>query len=235
MNTPVMLERTPAYFNSQWRESRGPFPDRAKGPFVTISRQSGSGGASLARILARRLNGQSGEEVSWNVFEGNLTTRMLRSHQLPAYFARFLPEDKVSEINASIGEIVGLHPSLYELVQKTNETMRELAQNGNVILVGRGANFATSDLKTGIHVRLVAPEQHRARYLAQLYNMSEKEAFSFNVKRDAARDRYVKSTFGANVKDSAEYDLVINTARLSLPQAAELIIAQVHARAKAMA
>ena len=235
MNTPVMLERTPAYFNSQWRESRSPFPNRATGPFVTISRESGSGGASLARILARRLNGESGDEVYWNVFEGNLTTRMLRSNELPTYFARFLPEDKISEINASIGEIVGLHPSLWELVQKTNETMRELAQSGNVILVGRGANFATADLKTGIHVRLVAPQEHRAKYLAQLYNMSEKDAFAFNVKRDAARSRYVKSTFGTDVEDSSAYDVLINTARLSLPQAAELIISQVQARAKAMA
>src|ERR1700761_7889615 len=105
MNTPVLLDRTPAYVNSQSRESRSPFA-KAAGPFITVSRESGSGGASLARILARQLNAQSHQEVHWNVFEGNLTTRMLRREHLPTHIARYLPEDKVSEIDASIGEIV---------------------------------------------------------------------------------------------------------------------------------
>ena len=236
MNLAAFLERTDSYVNAQTRDSRAPWAvQRPAGAFVTISRAAGSGGASLARLLARKLNGESPADINWKVYEGNLTTRMLLENQLPARFARYLPEDKVPEINASIGEFVGLHPSLWELIQKTNDTMRQLATGGNVILVGRGANFATAELRGGVHVRLIAPVDHRARYLAQLYNISETEALALNAKCDAARRRYVKATFDADIEEPSAYDLVINTGHVSLAEAAELVATRVRARSPATA
>ncbi len=231
MKTPVMLERADTYLNSQWRESRSPWTqDRAPGPFVTISREAGSGGSSFARALVRKLNAQDSTGWAWRVVESDLTARMLRENKLPVRIARFLPEERIPEINASIGELIGLHPNLWELVQKTNDTMRRLAQEGHVVLVGRGANFATLDLANGIHVRLVAPPAHRARYLAQLYNISEDEAMARNTKCDVARRGYVKATFNADVTDPRAYDLVINTAQIPLTQAADLLCAHVRSR-----
>lgn len=231
MNAPVFIERTDAYLNSQWRESRTPWGrPRSPEPFVTISREAGSGGASLAGILSRKLNTEISGETLWRVYEGNVTARMLEANHLPVRFARFLPEDGIPEPNASIGEFVGLHPNLWELVQKTNETIRQLATAGHVILVGRGANFATAGLEGGIHVRLVASVEHRARYLARFYGISETEARAHNARCDAARRRYVRKTFNADVTDPTAYDLTINTGQMSLVEAAKLIGAQVRAR-----
>jgi cytidylate kinase len=233
MNLALFLERTDSYVNAQSRDSRAPWAARrVTGPFITLSREAGSGGASLARLLARKLNAGAPDD-DWRIYEGNLTTRMLHDNQLPARFARYLPEDKVPEINASIGELVGLHPSLLELVKKTNETMQQLATRGHAILVGRGANFATKDVAGGVHVRLIAPAADRARYLAQLYNISETEALARNAKCDAARRRYVKATFDTDVGDATAYDLVINTAQVSATEAAELIAAHVRLRTPA--
>lgn len=209
-----------------------PWPQKTAQPFVTISRESGSGGTSLARALVRHLNVKTAENVFWNVFDGNLISTMLKSNHLSSRIARFLPEDKVPEINASVGELVGLHPSLWELTEKTKETMRRLAQTGNAILVGRGSNFATADIPHGVHVRLIASAEHRARYLSHLYQMPFNEALAYNAKRDAARRRYVKSTFNADVSDPAAYDLVINTERITLNEAVEQVAALVCSRAE---
>lgn len=232
MNAHLFVESTSAYLTAGWRETRTPWASKPTGPFITLSREAGSGGSSLARLLARTLHHP---DVSWRVMEGNLTAHMLKQNQLPTHLARFLPEDKVPEINASLGEFVGLHPSLWKLVQKTSETTRQLAQRGHVILVGRGANFATAGLPGGLHVRLVAPAAHRAKYLAQLYNITEAEALAHNAKCDAARRRYVKTHFNADVANPTAYDLVINTAQVSLPDAARLIAAHVTARTLAAA
>jgi len=191
--------------------------------FVTVSRQSGSGGTSFARALTRTLNGVAGANGrGWSIYDGNLTLRMLESNHLDAHVARFLPEDKVSEFNALIGELVGLHPSLWELVQKTNNAICEIARQQNAIVVGRGANFATRHLGGGVHVRLVAPAEYRARHLAQLYDLSHDKALELNARRDAARRRYVKSTFGADIDDPRSYDLVFNMADVSLAEAVSL-------------
>jgi cytidylate kinase len=229
----LLIGRTDTYLHSQWRDTRTPWgAPKSPPPFITISREAGSGGSSLARLLTRRLNGESPADIVWRVYEGNLTTKMLEANQLAARVARFLPEDRVSELASSIGELVGLHPNLWELVQKTNETMRTLAQQGHVVLVGRGANFATAGLPNGLHVRLVASEEHRARYLAQRYNIPEAEALAHNRRGDAARRRYVKTNFNADVDDPRGYDLCLNTEKMPLDAAASLIATQVHTFAK---
>jgi cytidylate kinase len=227
----LVLDRAETYLNSQWRESRSPWLSAARHShaFVTISRQSGSGGTSFARTLARLLNGHAPEGILWAVYEGNLIGRMLEANHLSLRLARFLPEDKVSEVNASIGELVGLHPNLWELVQKMNKAMCELAEQNHAIFVGRGANFATRHLG-GVHIRLVASAEHRARYQALLYDMSEKEALAYNSKCDAARRRYVRANFNADIDDPRAYDLVLNTEEISLSEAAELASALVNAR-----
>jgi cytidylate kinase len=237
MNPPVLLDRAGSYVSSQSRDSHAPWgPRLSSAPFITVSREAGSGGASLARMLARRLDGDAGSDGSpWSVFDDNLTPAMLKQHGLPSRVARFLPEDRVSEINASIGELVGLHPSIYGLVEKTNLTMRGLAARGHVILVGRGANFATHDLPNALHVRLIAPVEARARYLAGLYNISEAEARSYNARCDAARRRYVKAYFDADVAAPGAYDVVINTGRVPLDEAARIIVSHVRARVPAAA
>lgn len=230
MKSSGVLERVDTFLHLRWRESQVPWQAKAVKPFVTISRQSGSGGTTLARMLARQLNSDAPRDVFWQIFEGNLTDTMLKANHLPPRIARFLPEDHISEVNASVGELVGLHPSLWDLVQKTNETIENLARAGNAILVGRGTNFATASIPGGFHVRLVAPVAHRARYMADLYGISEKAALAFNAKRDAARRRYVKDNFNANVDDPSVYDLTINTATISFIEAAKLIADHLRAR-----
>ena len=226
MNTHLPLERADSYFNAEWRDSRSPFSSKPAQPFVTISRESGSGGSSLAHLLAKKFNGLAAEGETWDVFAGNVITRMLQTNHLPDNLARFLPEDRVPEINASIGELVGLHPSLWDLMQKTNETMRQLATGGHVILVGRGANFATAGIGRGVHVRLIAPPEHRAAYFAQLYHITHAAALAHIAKCDAARRRYVSANFNADVDHPAAYDLVINTAHVPLADAVELVAAR---------
>jgi len=234
MNASMFLERADGFFQAESRESRSPWGIRPANPFITISRESGSGGSSLALLLARRLNADGGGKA-WTVFEGNLPAKMLQTHHLSDHLARFLPEDHVSEINSSIGELLGLHPSLWELVQKMNSTMRQLAADGHVILVGRGANFATAGNRQGVHVRLVAPEAHRAKYVAELSGLSEAEAYLHNAKCSAARRRYVLDNFNADVDDPSLYDLVINTAQVPLVEAAELVATRIRSRVAAAA
>lgn len=229
MNTNRPLDRAGGYFSSELRDSRAPWikpPD----PFITIARQSCAGGSALAQLLAEQLNAAAAPGAAWGIFGGNIINQMLQTHNLPESLARFLPEDKVPEINATIGEMVGLHPSLWDLMQKAQETMRRVAMGGRVILVGRGANFATAGLAGGIHVRLVAPPEHRARYYAQRFGVTQADALVHNEKCDAARRRFVSAHFNTTLENSAAYDLVINTEKVPLAEAAQLVISHLQAR-----
>lgn len=234
MNPLPIFAKTDAYLHAQFTRSASGAATRAPGPFVTISREASAGGTSLARALAERL--PPGEEQrSWELHSGNLIEEMLRTNQLPPQLARFLPEDRVSEIDAAVGELVGLHPSLWLLVGKTNELIRELARAGHAVLLGRGANFATRTIPHGVHVRLVAPVEWRAARTARLLSIDRVAAAEHNAQRDAARARYVRATFGADIADPTEYDLVINSAQVPVDTAVELIAGFVRAHQGAAA
>lgn len=230
MKTHPGLETAGAYLHTQMGKTGTPWANRPEGPFVTISREAGAGGSSLAQALALRLNTHLPDAPPWTVYTGNLIEEMLQSQQLSPRLARFLPEDKIPEISAAVGELVGLHPNLWDLVQKTNELMRRLARSGFAIFVGRGANFATANIAHGVHLRLIGPVALRAKNIARLKNLSEVEATDFNAKRDQARERYVRTHFNADIADPSAYDLVIDAARVHLSEATELAATLVFAR-----
>ena len=229
MDHPADIEKARSYLDIQFQR---PGTRRvALGPFITISRECGAGGSSLAEELRRRLDrGLDVETPHWTVFNRNLVEKALEEQHLEPGLARYLPEDKVSEINASVGEILGLHPSIWTLVHDTNNLMRRLAGMGHVVLVGRGANFATSGLAHGLHLRLVGSPAQRAAHLAELRGLTREQALLHLRRTDAARRNYVKSFFQTDIDDPAVYDLVLNMDRLTITSAADTAMAVLHSR-----
>lgn len=208
------IEHAAAYLAVHLTRAEAPGAVQAVGPFVTISRETGTGGSELARAVLGRLRCPPAKEP-WAIYSGNLIEEMLRAHNLPRYLDRFLPEDRISFLEASVGELVGLHPDLWDLVAKTNELMRRLARAGGAILLGRGANFATADVPRGVHVRLVASAEYRAARTAHALSMSPEAALAHNALRDAARRRYVRTTFGKDISDPVHYHLLLNAEHLT--------------------
>jgi cytidylate kinase len=194
-------------------------------PFLTLSREVCAGATTLGRLLLPRLNaefGEAGEE--WVLLDKDLVTYALTRHDLSEQLARFLPEDKVSELDAAIGEIVGLHPSIWELEHQVSQTIEQLARLGRFIFVGRAAHLLTQSLPGGFHVRLVAGRETRIRRFMELQGCDSEKAEDNIVRTDLGRRRFVKSHFGREIDDPHTYDLVINTDRISPETSAALVM-----------
>ncbi len=236
MNEKPTFERAAAaYLAVQLGHTGSVSHDANIQPFVTLSREAGTGGSAFAEALHAHLSHTSPGRP-WEVHSGNLIEEMLRTRQLPPHLARFLPEDRIPEPDASFGELLGLHPSLWNLVAAVNDLMRHLAQTGHVILLGRGANFATAAVPHGVHVRLVAPVDVRAAATARRFALDPEAATDRNAHADSARRRYVRSTFNRAVDDPCAYDAVLNLGRMSLATGVGLVGDLVHhARADAHA
>jgi cytidylate kinase len=238
MTIPPSFDRAKAYLDTHLTHTTtaaGPYGGRPEGPFITISRESGSGGSTLAQLLADHLNAASAGAATppWTVFDHNLVEEVLRSQRLSPQLARFLPEDKISEVSASVRELVGLHPNLWMLVQQTNLLITELARHGHAIIVGRGANFATAPVRHGLHVRLVGPPEVRAEHMARRMKIPVAEAASHNRQIDAQRRDYVRSVFDASISDPTAYDFVINIARTTPAAMVEMLLPAIKTRVTA--
>ncbi len=235
MHLQPSLDHAESYLNIQLsRSGHGPLSTPV-GPFVTVSREAGAGGSTYAQLLATRLDELLPGETPWTVFDRNLVETVLQSEHLSPQLARFLPEDKVSEIDASIGELLGLHPNLWSLTQRTNDLMRELARVGHVILVGRGANCATEHVANGLHVRLVASPAYRCNHIGRELNVLPAEAVNVLVRTDAARRSYVRSVFQTEITRADGYDVVFNVGTLALEQLVEVTSSLLCSRVGAMA
>ena len=209
-------------------QSQAAFPEKAREPqlAITISREVGAGGRTIAELLGQRLTAAEKNPATspWAVFDANLATHVLEHHKLPAHLERFMTEDaRLLPVEAIVEEVLGLHPSGWTLVQHTTQTILRLAGLGRTILVGRGANVITARLPNVFHVRLVAPLATRIRHTAKYYQLGEIEAARFVREQDQARRRYVRRYFNCEIDDPTLYDVTLNTGRLDFDRAAEEI------------
>jgi cytidylate kinase len=191
---------------------------------VTISRQAGCGALMVAEKLAARLQTHSPKSAPpWTVFDQNLMNKVLEDHNLSARLAKFLPEDRMTELQDIVDEVFGLRPSSTTVVQHTAETILRLAELGSVIMIGRGGNIITAKIPDTFHVRLVAPLEQRVEHSCKAYNMKPRQAREFCEREDLGRARYMKKYFNADINDPLLYHMVINTGLISYAEAARLI------------
>ena len=191
---------------------------------VTISRQAGCGGFLVAEKLAHYLQQHApAPGVGWTVFDRELMNKVLADHKLPKYLAKFLPEDRASQIEDTLADIFGVHPPAELVVKQTAETLLQLAELGSVILIGRAGNIVTARLPHVLHVRLVAPLEDRIERICRDDHKTPAEARRFCLEEENARARYLKSYFHADINDPLQYHLMINTSLVGYDNAARLI------------
>ncbi len=189
---------------------------------VTISRQSGCGAHAFAEHLADtgfRFIFLPRLSATWTIFDGDLVEAVLRDHHLLSArrLAAFMPEDKVSQINDIVENLLSLHPPTELLVRQTAETILRLAELGNVILIGRGSTIITAQLPGVLHVRLIGSLKQRVAHMQQFDKINEKEALARIDREDGGRARYLKRYFRADLTDPLHYHVVINVDYVALP------------------
>ena len=228
MSDSVSFEKYRAYLVSQKDRPSGQQP---KQPFVTISRQAGAGAETVAQLLAAKLNAKSAkDDQPWTVFDKNLISKVLEDQNMPQEIAKHVHEDKDTTVQALVGELLGIHPSMWTIFHHTSDTILKLARIGRCVVVGRGGNIITAKLKGGVHVRLVAPESVRLAHLKSHFKMDDKAAEKYLHDEDAGRRRYVKTNFERDIDDPLLYDAVLNTSTLGFERTADVIAAVVAAK-----
>src|SRR5438270_5477119 len=120
MNSSNPLERCLSFINCQLQPASlqpEKNEDRHRFSALTISRQAGAGGHAVAQELARYLEGCDHPGARpWVVLDRGLVEKALEDHNLPARLARFIPEDRISQISDTMDELFGLHPPSWVLV-----------------------------------------------------------------------------------------------------------------------
>lgn len=193
-------------------------------PAITISRSEGAGGLTVSSELMKYLQAKTTSHEEWTVFDQMLVSKVLEVFNLDGSGVhQFMKEEHKGTVTDAFEEFIGLHPSAWTLVERTNATILRLAQIGNCILVGRGANLVTKDMPNVFHVRLVASLEKRVERAMKVFNYDKKTAANYIKKKDRGRKRYIKDNFDADVDDPLIYHIVVNTDFVAYEEAAQMI------------
>jgi cytidylate kinase len=98
-----------------------------------------------------------------------------------------------------------------------------LAQEGNVILVGRGAAILTQKTTNTFHFRMVAPIHFKVESIALRMGLSKEEAHDLIQTRQQQRDAFLKDFLGQDITDLTLYHLIFNNAKCPVDQIAGVI------------
>jgi cytidylate kinase len=175
---------------------------------ITISRQMGSLGCQVAEEIARCLK----YRVVWREVINEAASRA------------GVPEVALATIDEL--DILGLRPSAEAREayhQAVLDIMQELANEGNVVIVGRAGQVILRDKPDVLHVRVYAPLDLRVERVAQQYAVSLEAARAQVMASDQARTRYLKRYYKSHWDDPDLYDVMINTAYLSAEKAARVV------------
>ena len=188
---------------------------------ITISRQFGSGGRTVGRQLAERLNipFYDRELVKQVAEETGFDTKFIEEN------GEFSPSESIFSFAVSQGVPCmqnGLSVSDFIFCMQ-RQVILKLAEKPCVI-VGRGADYILRDRDDVFDVFIHASMENRADRIVRLYGESEKKPEQRLADKDKKRKIYYKHYTDREWGDAKNYDMCLDSGRIGIDKCVDLII-----------
>lgn len=192
---------------------------------VSISRQFGSGGREIGRLLANMCDIPFYDSalISMAAEKSGMSKQVLENLDEKAA-SRFL-----YTIPSSIPTLGHASTSVYNMPLSDTlfltqyEIIKQLAEEGPCVIVGRCSDYILKEHPHHVSIFIHAPEEVRAQRIAGYEDIEIKEALSHISKYDKERrkyhDYYAAGTWG----NAAFYDMTLNSAHLGMDGTAGFI------------
>lgn len=201
---------------------------------VTVSHELRSGGSEIARRI--------GERLGWPVLDG-ATIVERAAHRLGVDPALIAPLD---EHPASLLERLGAGlrfgapeapldltpdvPTADDVAAVVAAEVAQAAATPPLVILGHGAQCVLRGWRGALHVHVVAPLADRVARECLASRMPPAAAVAQLQRQDYDQAGYLRRYHKADRRDPLLYDLQVNTARLPVEEAAELIVRVVERR-----
>lgn len=172
---------------------------------ITISREYGSGGRYVAKLLAEKTNLKlyDKEIIASIVKKGNFSKEFLNENE---------------ETKSNFGGL-GYNTSA-KLFSEESKLIKSLAKEP-CIIVGRCSDYILKD--KAFKIFLYSDEKSKIDRCIKYYNMTKKEAKNKLDKINSSRSKYYEYYTGSKWKEPSNYDLMINVDTLGVVETANKI------------
>lgn len=188
---------------------------------ITISREFGSGGRTIGKLLAKDLN--------WKFYDKELVNKISEQSNFAKDFIEKRGEyaSSKSEFLYSLLENFGTTNGGQSINDKLYITqaniIKELAQEGHCIIVGRCANHILRPRDDVFNIFIHADDEFKSQRIIRLYGETEKTAISRLKDKDRRRAVYYKYYTGEKWGQIDNYDLALNSGKIGIDACVDLI------------
>ncbi len=186
---------------------------------VTVSRQYGSGGRYIAKMLAQQLGVP--------IYDKQIIAMTAQNFGFSKDFVATYEERPINRFYYafSLGGTdfhSGLSMNDKIFIEQSN-IIKEIAAKGPCILVGRCADYVLRDRPDLVKIFIHAQMQRRVERAVQYYGLSEQEAIKAIRKSDRQRKKYHKDYANLDWDCVDNYHLSLDSGRIGADQAVRLI------------
>jgi len=200
--------------------------------FVTVSRQPGAGAISFSHRLAQLLNEEG--EADWSAWDRELVEKVSAEHGIAKDLIEMIPNRHHNWLDELLQGLSASKypPDVAELraYKRVIMTIRALATAGHAIIVGLGGTFVTDRMPGAIHLRLVAPLEHRIKSMAERDSIPLHEAAARVTDIDRSRSDFYRRYWPSKTIEPQTFTMTLNSAELSVDELVECVLPVIRSR-----
>lgn len=197
---------------------------------ITINRELGSGGHTVGRKLAEKLNVEFYDKtlIRGLTEKFNLTVEEVekikgRSHSWWSELANNLSSGQNMMPTGQIPTKLDV-PTTAEMFKVETEILKGIAETASCVITGRSGFFVFRNVPNHISILIQATMPYRIERVMRKQNLTEDEARKTIEKVDKMRENYVQKYTSTSRYDTRNYDLVISADGKTEDEIVELIM-----------
>ncbi len=210
--------------------SNQPFP----GPVITISRELGCPAKKIASGLVEKLNNSNikfSKNTPWKWISKEIMEESAKELGVDLAEIQYVFDYKTHGVLEDL--LLTYSKKFYKPDRKIRNTIakviRNFADEGNAVIVGRGGVAITRDIPKSLHINLEAPLEWRALRTSIKHNLSIEDARKYCIDIDKKREQF-RDYFQGKGTDYTRVDLTFNCMNLETEEVIDIIISTLKIR-----
>lgn len=195
---------------------------------LTVSRLYGSGGSEVAEKVANGL----GWSLLDNAVVDAVAARMgltaeevqAREERVPSLVERLTAAMAMGSQEWVTPMAAAKRPTDEQMIEVTHRVIEEAIARGPLVVVGRGTQEMLASREDTLHVFCYAPRKALIARTVQREGVSAEEAARLVDETNKQRDQWVRLHWERDRRAHENYDLSVNTERLGIQGAVDLIV-----------
>ena len=181
---------------------------------ITISREYGSGGRYIGKLVA--------DKLGIHFYDKELIHKVAKETGLAEEYIESNEQKRALADNFNNGYYAGMNNADKLYVQEAN-VIKKMAQKESCVIIGRCADFILKDKKYVTKVLIYSDMEGKIKRAITYYGMNKEKAEKEIKRIDKLRANHYKHYTDQEWNDHSNYDLCINSDALGVEKSAELI------------